>query len=242
MPSNSSVKESQAFLDLYRRRTYFPCHRKRELTLQIHTFVMGVQKTNCYLLEIDGKAIAIDVGDPMKGYGPMIEFLEERELELTHILLTHMHADHIAGVSIMSKKFNVPVFGSVYDEFLKTTPVGGAGHGVFPIVIPFEYQHVEPGIYYLLGERIRAVPTPGHSPGSISYYFPHQNAVFVGDLIFAGSVGRTDFPGGNSDLQLHSIKTLLFKLPEETVIYSGHGPSTTVAHEKATNPFAIDLH
>jgi glyoxylase-like metal-dependent hydrolase (beta-lactamase superfamily II) len=107
----------------------------------------------------------------------------------------------------------------------------------FPEVEPFQYEALNPGEHTWLGETCRVLSTPGHSPGNLSFHFPESGMIFVGDLIFPGSVGRTDLPGGSMEQLIASVKEKVFTLPDSTAIFSGHGPQTTVGREKQANPF-----
>jgi len=107
----------------------------------------------------------------------------------------------------------------------------------FPKVPSFEYQPLEPGEREFLGEKCQILHTPGHTPGSLTLYFPESKVLFAGDLIFQGSIGRTDFPGGSLESLLQGVREKIFTLPGDTVIYPGHGPQTTVESEKKHNPF-----
>ena len=180
------------------------------------------------------EALVVDPGgDPT----PILSLLQERKLTLTHIVDTHFHCDHIYGNAALHEATNAPILASPEDDSLLATELGGGGLMGLPMVEAFEYAPLLPGETTFLGQPCTVMATPGHSPGSLSLYFPQAKAVFVGDLIFYGSVGRTDFPGGDWETLVASVINNIFILPEDTVIYNGHGPETTVGQEKRTNPF-----
>lgn len=202
--------------------------------LNLKVFGLGVLSTNCYLLYTPKEAIVIDPGgEPSQ----VLEFLEKNNLTLTHILNTHLHFDHIQGNALLSEKTGAPILASEKDNYLLESELGLGGFMDFPETPKFSFQNLEPGKLTLLGTECEVLSTPGHSPGSLSFYFQELKAVFVGDLIFFRSVGRTDFPGGDFDLLVKSAREKIFSLPEETIIYPGHGEATKVGEEKRHNPY-----
>ncbi len=207
--------------------------------MQIRTFALGPLQTNCYLLSRNGEAVVVDPGgDPAAVLGT----LEADGLKLTHILNTHFHFDHVGGNKELALQTGAPILASSEDAYLMETELGLGGFMGLPKIEPFEYTSLEPGAHRFLGLDCTVLHTPGHSPGSLSFYFPEAAAVFVGDLVFYRSVGRTDFPGGDFDTLKQSVVENIFSLPEETAIYTGHGESTSVGEEKRHNPFFSDFH
>ena len=202
--------------------------------LEIKTFPLGVLETNCYLLCDAQQALVIDPGgDPSE----LVTYLEKKQLQLKYILNTHFHFDHIQGNHALQNITKAPVYANSEDAFLLDTEVGGGGFMGYSETEPFTYQDFPDNNWYCLGYECQILPTPGHSPGSVSFYWPELKAIFVGDLIFNLSIGRTDFPGGDMGTLIHSVKTHIFNLPGDTMIYPGHGPVTNVEEEKAHNPF-----
>ncbi|WP_428560813.1 MAG: MBL fold metallo-hydrolase [Solidesulfovibrio sp. DCME] len=202
--------------------------------MDIKTFPLGPLETNCYLATAGGLAIAVDVGgDP----AAVAAFVTENKLSLEAVLLTHLHCDHLYGVGELARAFGATVFAGAADAFLLETELGRGGFMGLPLVPPFAYETLGPGELTFLGQPCRVLATPGHSPGSLSYYFPQAGAVFVGDLLFYRSIGRTDFDGGDYDTLMRSVREAIFTLPPATVVYSGHGPATTVGDERRHNPF-----
>lgn len=202
--------------------------------IAIKTFSLGPLETNCFLLHAQSEAVAVDPGgNPSR----VLDFLKHENLSLTHILNTHLHCDHIYGNKALHQATGAPILVNPEDEFLLQTEVGAGGLMGLPRVEEFSFSPISPGTMTLLGEECRILPTPGHTPGSLSFFFPDSKAVFVGDLLFARSIGRTDFPGGDMDTLLRSVREQIFTLPDETKVFSGHGPQTTVHDEKLHNPF-----
>jgi glyoxylase-like metal-dependent hydrolase (beta-lactamase superfamily II) len=204
--------------------------------LTIETFILGPDETNCYLVSLDGRAVVVDVGlEP----GRLIERIKTLDLTLEGVYLTHSHLDHIGGVKELLEAHPAPVYASEEDEFLKEFSFEAGGCREFARFIDFPYTSIAPGRRTALGQPLLVLDTPGHTPGSLSYFFPAAGCVFVGDLLFMIAVGRTDLPRGSSSELLGSIRSRIFTLPDDTRVYSGHGPMTTVRHEKANNPHFI---
>lgn len=198
------------------------------------TFPLGPLQTNSYIFHNNKTAIAIDVGGEPT---PMLEYLKKHNLNLAAILITHRHFDHIYGVSALSKETKAKVYTPKGDDCLINDEISKGGTWGFPIVQPFESNHLPDNSTSFDGIECKILQTPGHTPGGVSIYFPNENTLFSGDALFYRSIGRTDFSSGNQDELLRSIHEILFKLPDETIVYPGHGPSTTIGDEKKENPF-----
>ncbi len=194
--------------------------------MDVRVFPLGPLSTNCFAASNNGEAIIVDPGGNPQ---PVLDYLAQSGLTLTHILDTHLHCDHIYGNEALRLATGAPILASEADRFLLDTPVGGGGLMGLPMVESFDFQGLRPG------------KTSGHTPGSLSFFFPAAKVVFVGDLIFQRSIGRTDFPGGDLDALMDSVRAKIFTLPADTVIYPGHGPATSVGQEKAHNPFFSDF-
>jgi glyoxylase-like metal-dependent hydrolase (beta-lactamase superfamily II) len=204
--------------------------------MRITSYPLGPLDTNCYVLDHQGRALAVDPGgDP----ADVLDFLKDQGLVLEHILVTHMHFDHMYGCAALARATGVPITAPEDDRFLMDTELGGGGVYGFPRVEPFQSLPAVTGECSFIGLACRCLPTPGHSPGSVSYYFPDAAAAFVGDVIFYRSVGRTDFPGGDADQLKRGVQEQIFTLPGGTTLYPGHGMETTVDSEKRHNPFFL---
>ncbi len=210
----------------------------RETSMQSTVFDLGPLETNCYLIYTDTRAVAVDPGgEPSK----VLDFLRGRGLTLEAILLTHLHFDHTYGVSALERATKAPVRGPEADRFMLETPLAQGGMWGLPEVEPFSFTSLAPGVFPLLGGSCTVLATPGHSPGGLSYYFPAMGGLFAGDTLFYRSVGRTDFPGGSFEELSASIREKIFTLPDETRVFPGHGPDTTVGDEKRNNPHVGDF-
>ncbi|PKN08584.1 MAG: MBL fold metallo-hydrolase [Deltaproteobacteria bacterium HGW-Deltaproteobacteria-8] len=204
--------------------------------MHIESFNLGPLETNCHVLSHLGQAVVVDPGgEPSE----VLEHLRAQKLTCTHILVTHLHFDHIYGCAALARATGAPVLTPAGDAALMRSELGAGGMFGFPRVEPFESSPAPEGPATFAGLECLCLATPGHSPGSVSYYFPQANAAFVGDLIFYRSVGRTDFPGGSSATLKRSVEEKIFTLPGETVLYSGHGLETSVDSERTHNPFFL---
>lgn len=206
--------------------------------MDIKTFPLGPLQTNCYVLSNDTQAVVIDPGgDPTV----VIDYLNDNGLTLTHILNTHLHFDHTAGNKALAEATGVSVLANKDDAPLLESWLGKGGDMGLPLVDSYEWQPIEPGTQTFAGLNCSIFHTPGHSLGSLTFYFPDAKAAFVGDLIFYRSIGRTDFPGGDLDVLKQSVREYIFTLPSETLLLSGHGQETTAGDEKNHNPFFTEF-
>lgn len=203
--------------------------------MQIRKFTLGPFRTNGYLLSDSGQAVFIDPGD---NPAEVLAVLKEEGLQLTHVLITHMHLDHFYGAAKLAAVTGAEVLASSEDGFMVDTEIRDGGNWGYPeLDDEFSFSPLEVGEREFLGRKCQVIATPGHTPGGLTFHFSDEGVAFVGDLIFMRSIGRTDFPGGDVNALMHSIHSAIFTMPGETVLYSGHGPSTTVADEKAHNPY-----
>lgn len=207
------------------------------MTIQIDTLPLGSLQANCYLLTASTGPAAVAI-DPGGDVAPLLARLRQRARTLTHILLTHAHFDHIGGVAAL-----VAATGAALAVHAEDVPLlrrrGGALEWGFEVpACPEPSLLVQPGQRLDLEvASLQALFVPGHTPGHLAFYCAEAQSVFTGDVLFQGSIGRTDLPGGNAAQLLRSIRENLFTLPDETVVYPGHGPSTTIGDEKQFNPF-----
>ena len=206
---------------------------------QQHTRIVGCEKTK--------QAICIDPGDEAER---IVETLERRGLMLQSIALTHAHLDHVGGVAALKKlKPEAKINLHKSDEFMyRALPEQPAWIGIpraqwaalgfsFEEPPPVDHYWID-GEKYAVGELLfEVLHCPGHTPGHVVLYEPKERTVFVGDVLFAGSIGRTDLPGGSTEQLLSSIKNKLLTLEDDVKVYSGHGPVTTIGEERLTNPF-----
>jgi hydroxyacylglutathione hydrolase len=204
--------------------------------MQVEALTVGIFEVNCYLVwDQFPAALVIDPGADAER---IIRALSDRRLSVAAYLLTHGHADHVSALAEVYRSFPAPVAMHAEDARWAFTAVSGIPpfYSV-PRSPPEIARLVEDGSEWLDGGlRWRVIATPGHSPGGVSFHFPDANALFPGDTLFQGSVGRTDVRGGSARVLSASIARLA-QLANSTVVYPGHGPSTTIGQEKKTNFF-----
>lgn len=202
----------------------------------IERLEVGIFCENCYLVACQEtlEGVIIDPGDDADKILTRVEALK---LKIKHILITHAHLDHVQALAEVKERVARPVFMHRDDQFLlDNLQVQAAAFGLTISRIPEVDQYINEGELIGFGNvSFNVLHTPGHSRGSVS--FVTDGAAFVGDALFAGSIGRTDLPGGDFETLIASIRSKLFPLGDETVVYSGHGPETTIGREKASNPF-----
>jgi glyoxylase-like metal-dependent hydrolase (beta-lactamase superfamily II) len=212
-------------------------------SLRIEKMELGPIGTNAYLIWDAGGKEAILVDAPPDCNDAVLPFLERESLSLKEIWLTHGHWDHMAGAPDIVDS-SITVVGHRADKMLFEKPsvmstFAMPGMNFQPVTIT---KWVEDGdVLNLLGRKVKVFHCPGHCPGNIIFWVEDEKACFVGDVIFAESIGRADLPGGNFDTLEHSIQSKVYTLPEDTMIYPGHGPNTTVGHERLGNPFVRPL-
>lgn len=208
--------------------------------MKIDRLILGAYETNCYVLRSSQAAKDCLIVDTGLEAGQLIDFLREHELNPVALVLTHGHIDHIAGVALLRAEFpDVKVHIHKLDAEMLTEAednLSAATGGPFSTE-PADFSLEEGDYVEQAGIKLLVLHTPGHTVGGISLYSKDDGIVFVGDTLFADSIGRTDFPGGSVAQIVRSIEERLFTLPDETKVYPGHGPTTTIAHEKAHNPF-----
>jgi len=214
------------------------------MSVQIVTIESAPFAENSYVLWVDGSSTAVVI-DP--GFEPqsILEVLTERELTLAAILCTHGHVDHIAGNATLKQHYpSAPLIIGHGDAPMLTDPMLNlSGVFGFDIVSPPADQTVRDGEQLTLaGLTWHVREIPGHSPGHVVYILTETTPPWVlgGDVLFRGSIGRTDFPGGDYHALVTGIRRVLWPLPPDTVVYPGHGPTTTIGHERRTNPFLND--
>jgi hydroxyacylglutathione hydrolase len=210
--------------------------------VDVRMFTVGQIAENCFLFRREGseRALIVDPGDEAER---ILHAADELGVQVEGILLTHTHFDHIGAVAPIAKATGAPVWcpeieTPVLADINSFVPWPGFG--------PYESYDADHTVsggekLELAGMEIDVIFTPGHSPGHVAYWIPDEAAIFSGDVIFQGSVGRTDLPGGDWGTLLESIRKLVEELPPETSVYPGHMGITTLGAEQATNPFLSEL-
>jgi hydroxyacylglutathione hydrolase len=211
------------------------------MSLSIEMFTVGPLQENCYLLfdEETKQSVFVDPGEEAPR---LLKTLEDKDLSLQAIWLTHSHFDHIGAVAdIQSSLGNIPVYLHPADKVIFANSYKAAQLWEIPFKQPqTETLDLADGQILSLGDtQVQCLFTPGHAPGHIAFYIPSQSLVLSGDALFKGGIGRTDFVMGNHQQLIHSIQTKLLTLPDETKVYSGHGQETTIGVEKRNNPFLV---
>jgi glyoxylase-like metal-dependent hydrolase (beta-lactamase superfamily II) len=210
--------------------------------MDVRAFTVGPVAENCYLARNDGadRGLIVDPGDEPER---ILEAVGELGMAVEAILITHCHFDHVGAVGPVARETGAPVYCPAIEvpvlaDIMSYVPWPGFG--------PYESYDADETVsggehLSLAGLEIDVVFTPGHSPGHVTYAIPDERALFSGDVLFKGSVGRTDLPGGDWGTLLESIRTLVEGRPEETSVYPGHMGVTTLGAERATNPFLAEL-
>lgn len=209
--------------------------------LSVHKFTFNPIQENTYVLYAEnGDCCIIDPGCYFdEERNELVRFIQSKNLKPIYLLNTHCHLDHVFGNKFVSETWQLPLYLHETEKMvLSFAPKSADMYG-----LPFENYNGEmkwlnPGDIIKIGDNeLKVLFTPGHSPGSVSFYNEKDGYVISGDVLFSGSIGRTDLPGGNYDQLEQSIKTELYTLPDETKVYSGHGGGTSIGFEKRNNPF-----
>jgi len=208
--------------------------------MKIDTFVLGGYETNCYILrksDTSKDCLIVDIG---LDAGRLIESLRHKKLNPVAVILTHGHIDHIAGIAALRSEFpDTKVYIHKLDAKMLTEAQSNlsAMTGQTFSTEPPDLVVEEKSIIDQAGIKLEVFHTPGHTLGGICLYSADEGIVFTNDALFADSVGRTDFLGGSMEQLVDSIREKLLVLPDDTIVYPGHGPTSTIAHEKANNQF-----
>ena len=202
--------------------------------MQRYTIQVGSFEVNCSLLENEGKALIIDPGQEADR---IIAALENKGWEPEAILLTHGHFDHINGIPGLLERFpDLPIYVSKEDAEVMSHPMNSLPPEYFPVTVPAKNLKTDLHNFSFLTFHFSFIPTPGHTPGGVCYFFPQEKLLLSGDTLFAGSIGRTDLPGGDMATLMRSLDSLR-ALPDDTLVIPGHGMTTTIGRELASNPF-----
>jgi len=210
-------------------------------TMHIKSFTFNPFSENTFVLYDDSKdAVIVDPGCAFPDEEAELDaFIKANSLQVKKVLLTHGHVDHIVGCKYVCKTYGVGIVMHEEDYFLlQKGPQIGMMYG-FPVAeAPDPEKFLKHGDVFRFGNTdLAVVHTPGHSPGSISFIHTDSKSVICGDVLFQGSIGRTDLPGGNMDTLLRAIRTQLFVLGDDYQVYNGHGNPTSIGAEKKFNPF-----
>ena len=209
--------------------------------MEVHTFTVGPVRENAYLVRREGSDRAVLV-DPGEEAARLLEAIESLGVTLDGILITHTHFDHIGAVAPVARATGADVWVPEIERAVLADIMSYAPSGFGPFE-SWEAEHTLAGgeRLELAGLDIDVVFTPGHSPGHVTFSIPEERTILSGDVLFQGSVGRTDLPYGDWDTLLESIRTLVDSLPDETMVYPGHMGVTSLGAERATNPFLAEL-
>ena len=211
--------------------------------MKIATFQLILFQVNCYVVydPVERKAVIVDPGIVDNREIEAIDrFLADHDLTVVAIINTHLHIDHVVANTGLAEKYGVPVMAHPDDDFLGSRLQDQARQ----FGLPFRMEsagvtrHLSDGEIIPVGSgSLEVIHLPGHSPGGIGLYDAADGFLISGDTLFEGSIGRTDLPGGDIARLLESVRKRLYSLPDSTVVYPGHGPATTIAREKASNPY-----
>nr|WP_308742153.1 MBL fold metallo-hydrolase [uncultured Anaerocolumna sp.] len=210
---------------------------RKTYSLKIETYVLGPVMTNCYFAinEDTKETIIIDPADKAE---VLIQKINKETLKPVAVLLTHGHFDHILAASEIAVNFHIPIYASKEEKELLETPSLnlsvslGKNISLTPTMLLNDKDIIK-----LAGTEVNVIHTPGHTSGGICYLFKESKILFSGDTLFEGTVGRADLPTGNLNTLLDSVNHKLMTLPDDTTVFPGHGESTTIGHERNTNPY-----
>ncbi len=209
--------------------------------MNVKVFTFNPIQENTYLLFNEkGNAIIIDPGCFFEEEKNVLKkFIDENNLKPVQLLNTHCHLDHVFGNKFIHDTYGLELYIHPKEKMmLEYAPISGEQYGLVFENYTGNLHFIQEGDSIILDEEVLEIfNTPGHSPGHLSFYNRNQNFAVVGDVLFYESIGRTDLPLGNYDTLINSIEQKLYTLPNDTIIYNGHGQSTTIAHEKKHNPF-----
>lgn len=208
--------------------------------MRVKTFIVSMLETNGYIVfdekTLDG--IVIDPGDSAEFF---IEFIQKENVNIKYIALTHSHFDHIGGVEEIKAETGAEIVFCEGEEVIAENPTNNLS-ALYdtPYNIKADKLLKDGEVITFGNLSAKVIKTPGHTPGGCCYYFENEGVLFSGDTLFYGSVGRTDFPSGSFSDLIDGIKNKLMCLPDDTIVYCGHGPKTQIGFEKQNNPYIAD--
>lgn len=213
--------------------------------LHCKRFIFNPLEENTYVCydEVEQQCVIIDPGcDSEREYHELYDFVSNNSLKVSLILETHLHFDHVWGAHDVAEYYGIQIAASQRDAFLldedelRKMGIMSMMNGTFKT--PYIHRYLKEGEKIPVGkDALHVMEVPGHSPGSLAFYSEQTDMLFAGDLLFRCSVGRTDLPGGNYEQLQQSILSKIFRLPDNTVVWTGHGSRTTVGEEKQFNPY-----
>ncbi len=205
--------------------------------MTIITAEIGLLRTNCYLVADEESREAFLI-DPADRADELARLIEKEDVRLKGILITHGHFDHVYAVTELAAKYHVPIYCGEQEAELLANPILNESAAFRREVSVVADRLLKDGQKLQLGKtEFTVIATPGHTVGGVCYYAEKEQAVFSGDTLFFESVGRSDFHTGNERTLMRSIKEQLYVLPDEVIVYPGHGPKTSVGYEKENNPY-----
>jgi hydroxyacylglutathione hydrolase len=212
--------------------------------IRIHGLAVGPFQSNCYIVWCDetNEAVIVDAGDEGDR---ILATVTELGVDVKAVINTHAHIDHVSGLATVIDALQVPVF--MHADEMEIYAAVGEHAAMFGLSPPRQVEihaHLTEGETVNIGNlTAEVVVAPGHSPGSVCLGFWNESPphLISGDVLFRGSIGRTDLPGGDYDTIIESLRTRFVPMPDDTIVFSGHGPTTTIGEEKKSNPFLAPL-
>ena len=209
--------------------------------IKIEKFVVNPLGENSFIISDEtGECIFVDPGFFYdEEHDEVRDYIKTNNLKPVKITNTHCHFDHIMGVEFVRNEFKIPFLAHVNDAFWVEKAIDQSNMFGFEMnpVLPADALLIENDFVEFGNTKLKIIHVPGHSPGHVVFYCESDHKLIAGDVLFYGSIGRTDLPGGDYETLISNIKNKLFHLPDDTAVYCGHGPETTIGFEKRTNPF-----